>query len=145
MRDMQTNGMTEMGTADAARWLPFVIVALFAAGCNRSGTDRCSVTGMVTMSGQPVDGGNIQFEPLGPNQASASGAMLLAGRYTVPRETGLLPGRYRVRIYWPEKASAEQGPNVPVPKERVSARFNVSSELTADVRSGSENTFDFAL
>ena len=56
-----------------------------------------------------------------------------------------MPGKYRVRIYWPEKAGIEQGPNVPLPKERIPANYNVESGLTAEVRQGSDNTFDFAL
>ena len=97
------------------------------------------------MAGQTVDGGNIEFAPLDPNQASASGAMILGGHYTVPRERRLLPGKYRVRIYWPEKARVEQGPNVPVPKERIPVKYNAKSDLTAEVQPGKANILDFSL
>jgi hypothetical protein len=118
---------------------------LTTAGCNRGGTDRCAVTGAVTLKGQPVNGGNIQFAPMSVKQVSASGAVILDGRYTIPRQSGLAAGKYRVRIYWPEKAGIEQGPNVPLPKERVPAKYNADSELTAEVRERADNTFDFAL
>ena len=130
---------------NALSWVAMTIVALFATGCNRGGGDRCSVDGAVTMAGQPVDGGNIQFAPLAAGQVSASGAVIEAGKYAIPRQSGLVPGKYRVRIYWPVKVGTQQAPNNPPPKERVPAKFNVSSELTAEVWPGSENTFNFAL
>lgn len=70
--------------------------------------------------------------------------MINAGRYSVPAESGLLPGKYRVRVYWPEKIVFKPGPN-PLPKERMPAKYNVQSELTVEVRQGGANTFDFAM
>lgn len=116
---------------------------LFAA-CGR-GNDRCAVSGSVTLGGQPVDPGNIQFSPLGENQASASGAPILGGQYSISREGGLLPGKYLVRIYWPEKNVLGQGRGVPLPKERVPAKYNINSELTAEIRAGEDNKLDFSL
>jgi len=113
-------------------------------GCGH-GTDRCAVNGSITMGGKPVGPGSIQFAALGDNQASASGAPVIDGKYSIGRDGGLLPGKYLVRIYWPEKNTMGQGRGVPVPKEQIPMKYNINSELTVEVRSGAKNIFDFEL
>lgn len=130
-------------------------MVLAIAGCGRDATDRLAVSGNVTLDGKPVDGGNIQIDPTDANQTSASGALIQAGDYTIPRQTGLAPGKYRVRIYWAEKANADvvpsimgvPGPNANVAplKELIPAKYNTESELTIEVRPNGDNKFDFAL
>jgi len=97
------------------------------------------------MGGKPVGPGSIQFAALGDNQASASGAPVIDGKYSIGRDGGLLPGKYLVRIYWPEKNTMGQGRGVPVPKERIPMKYNINSELTVEVQSGAKNIFDFEL
>ena len=117
--------------------------------------DRCAISGAVTLDGKPVDGGNIQIDPLEAKQTSASGALIRAGRYSIPRQTGLAPGKYRVRIYWAEKVNTGIVPtitgdvghnvNVTPPRELIPAKYNTESELTIEVRQSDANRFDFAL
>jgi hypothetical protein len=135
-------------------WLLAASMALVAVGCGRVGTDRCALTGSVTLAGKPIDGGNIQIEPLDVKQTSASGALIQQGRYAIPRETGLAPGKYRVRIYCAETTDAKivptitggpQNAHVGPPKELIPAKYNAESQLTIEVRQGGGNTFDFAL
>jgi hypothetical protein len=140
-------------------WCVVAGAALALPGCGHAGSDRCDVTGTVTLAGQPVDGGNIEFAPLAASQGSASGAMIQAGRYTIPSKTGLSPGKYRVRIYWADKptlvdADESDAPpgaikknpaRIPQVKELIPAKYNVESQLTIDVRQDGGNTFDFAL
>jgi len=121
-----------------------LVMTTVVIGCGR-GTDRCAVSGSVTLGGQPVDPGSVQFAPMGNNQASASGAPIIDGSYSIGRDGGLLPGKYLVRIYWPEKNTLGQGRGVPLPKERVPAKYNINSELTVEVQSGADNQFDFNL
>ena len=124
--------------------LALVLAVVAITGCGQD-TDRRAVSGSVALGGQPVDRGSIQFAPMGDNQASASGAPIIGGKYSIGRDGGLLPGKYLVRIYWPEKNTIGQGRGVPVPKERIPAKYNVRSELTVEVRGGEDNTFDFSL
>jgi hypothetical protein len=140
-------------------WCALAGAALALPGCGRAGSDRCDVTGTVTLAGQPVDGGNIEFAPLEANLGSASGAMIQAGRYTIPSKTGLSPGKYRVRIYWADKpalldADESDAPpgaikmnpaRIPHVKELIPTKYNVESQLTIEVHQGGGNTFDFAL
>ncbi len=119
---------------------------LGAGGCGPR-SNRRQISGTVTLDGQPVDRGNIEFAPISAEQPSASGAMVIAGKYTIPPRSGLAPGKYTVRIYWPVPLPADQSPNAPrvVPRERVPAKYNVRSELTVEVRPGQPNTFNFDL
>ncbi len=117
-------------------------IALPAVGCGR-GLDRCAVDGSVTFDGQPVDRGTIEFSPTAADQPSASGAVVQDGEYSIPRRTGLAPGKYRVRIYSPTPAPARQGPDVPPPVERIPANYNTKTELTVEVTPSGPNTFDF--
>ena len=135
--------------------LAIVVVAVIS-GCGVRAADRCEVRGAVTLNGTPIDGGNIQFEPLGKSKTTFSGALIQQGRYEIPARKGLAPGSYRVRIYWPEKLdprmlkapvpgqqlSPEEAPRA---KEQVPAKFNRDSELTVEVEQDGANAFDFAL
>ena len=144
------------------RWAFVVGVTLAFMGCDRHGADRCAISGSVTLAGQPVDGGNIEFAPLAANQASASGAVIVAGRIPSPAKAGWRrasiasastgrkkspPSRSRPSSAIPGRKGpvAEQRPNAPLPKERIPAKCNVESELTVEVRQGVANTFDFPL
>lgn len=135
-----------MGVAMTNRW-KFRLAAgllLIIAGCSRGHDGRCALGGSVSLASLPVDGGHIQFASLTANRASTSGAVIHKGRYSIPAENGLAPGKYRVRIYWPEKIVFKPGPN-PLPKERIPAKYNVGSELTVEVQQGRSNNFDFAV
>jgi hypothetical protein len=136
-------------------WVLMAGVLCAIAGCGRGDTDRCAISGEVTLDGRPVDGGNIQIDPLEAKQPSASGALVQAGRYSIPRQTGLVPGKYRVHIYWAEKVNTGIVPtitgdvghnvNVTPPRELIPAKYNTESELTIEVRQNDANRFDFAL
>src|SRR5687768_14889169 len=74
------------------------VVALVALGGCGDSQNRSEVTGRVTLRGQPVDDGIIQFAPL-DGQPTGDGAQIAQGQYRIPKEKGLAPGRYRVSIY----------------------------------------------
>jgi hypothetical protein len=146
--------MNVMKTCGSAHWLAMVAgVMLTVAGCGPGAADRCDISGSVTLDGKPVDGGNIQIEPLDAKQISASGALIQNGQYSIPRKSGLAPGEYRVRIYLADKAGVKAVPSImggdgqsaAPPRELIPAKYNTESELTIEVRQGVANTFDFAL
>ncbi len=125
------------------------------SGCGDDVGGRQEIAGTVTLQGQPLDDGSIEFTPLGAPQAGTtetrSGAPIMAGKYNIPREHGLVPGHYRVRISAPTSVATPgedelPGPTFgPPPKERVPAGYNVNSKLEATVRDSGLNTFDFAI
>ncbi len=111
---------------------------------------RLAVSGKVTFQGEPLDQGTIQFTPLDRESGVSTGAMIRDGSYRVEAHRGLLPGKYRVRIFSAEAKAEGRVPKAPgmpaaVPKERIPARYNIKSTLEAPVTKDGENEFDFDL
>src|SRR5262245_42756926 len=76
----------------------FIVIALGAlVGCSDA-RGRQEGPGEVTLKGNPLDDGIINFAPL-DGQGTGDGAQIVGGRYKIPKEKGLSPGKYRVTIY----------------------------------------------
>ena len=110
---------------------------------------RQAVSGKVLFKGQPLDQGRIQFVPAqkGPTE---SGAVIGNGKFTIPRDNGLVPGTYKVSIFSYDqkgpKVQSDEMPGEPSAtqyKERIAAKYNAKTTLTAEVKNGGPNTFDF--
>lgn len=69
-----------------------LVSALALAGC--ASDNKGSVTGAVTLNGQPLTKGIINFSPLDPTGGTAGGDVV-DGRYQV---ADLVPGKYQVHI-----------------------------------------------
>jgi prepilin-type processing-associated H-X9-DG protein len=68
-----------------------------------------SVSGLITLDGQPVEGATVLFTPMEPGGQAAKGVTDASGRFVVkPAEAGgsVVPGTYRVSI---KKTVAEDG------------------------------------
>jgi hypothetical protein len=124
---------------------------LLVAGCGGDPNARQSVSGTIRFKGQPLDQGRIQFVPAvkGPSEA---GATIENGRYTIPHNLGLVAGSYKVAIFSYDRQGAkvisEEIPGDPVAKqfkERIPAKYNAQTELTAVVTGKGSNTFDYNL
>lgn len=126
-------------------WL-VVCSVLASAGCGgpRTRPDLEPVSGTVTFQGQPLKWGSILFEPL-QEGLDAGGADIADGKFHMPKERGLAPGNYRVRIYggmnpaddpmWAGPQVEESAPESNS-RDRVPLRFNEKSTLTAEIRKG---------
>lgn len=130
-----------------------VLVSLLLAGCGGSGGDLAPVQGTVTLDGNPLADAMVEFE-LEPGDnpyqrtsgSSSRGKTDANGRYTLKfthEKEGALVGKHVVRITTRGMTIDAEGKEVSVP-ERLPPRFNVKSELTKEVESGS-NTIDFQL
>lgn len=120
------------------------LVVLFAAvvGCQQVGPELGTVTGTVTMDGQPLEGATIAFHPA--TGRASIGSTDSQGKYELGftmNEKGALLGKHTVRITVTRDDEGEEGEETPA---ELPARFNTESELTADVAAG-ENVIDFAL
>jgi hypothetical protein len=123
---------------------------LAAAGCAK-GPNRLKVSGTVLYKGQPLDQGRIEFEPDDPGAKFFGGAPIEAGAFIIPSSLGLMPGRYKVRVYSSDRVlppgdgppPPPGSPGMPTPKERVAAKFNTQTTLTAEVKPDAENVFTF--
>jgi hypothetical protein len=128
---------------------PYLLIGLIPAiaiGCaNRD--PRLAVSGTVKFKGERLDQGRIEFHPEG-GKGTMSGDVIQHGRYSIPRDKGLAPATYEVRIFsYDEKApKLDAIPGEPGLgfKERIAKKYNVESTLKADVKPG-QTTFDFSV
>jgi uncharacterized protein (TIGR03067 family) len=120
---------TEFKSAEGSKTMLIIL--------KREKSERQEVTGKVLFKNQPLDEGVIHFEPL-DGQGSKSGANVLNGEYRIPQDKGLLPGRYRVRIYGGDGLSGGG-------KERIPPAYNRKSKIVKEVKQGGLNQFDITI
>lgn len=124
--------------------LTSLFTIVFFSGC---GGGMPSVTGMVTIDGEPAPPGlQIDFQPDVANSSSSTGYTDESGHYEMkftPAKPGVMLGVSKVQVYVPRKMNSDGIPAIPpqlkgikIPKE-----FNEDSTLTFAVENGS-NTFD---
>src|SRR5437867_983551 len=106
-------------------FLKFLGVGLVASlvGCASGEAKRFAITGTVKWQGKPLDQGTILFLAEDPSLGSGNGAPIRDGKYIIPADQGLLPGRYKISISSadPKKAldpNADPGAPGPVYKDR---------------------------
>jgi hypothetical protein len=137
--------MVRCGSRFVSRALALGALALCLSGCASS---QPIATGTVTFNGEVVDGGAIVFVP--ENGSTRKAAQIRDGKFTIPVESGMSPGKYRVEILWNKKT----GKQIPVPGDAgqkteemiqvIPDKFNAHSTLQEEVKGGS-NTFTFDL
>ncbi|HVX63980.1 MAG TPA: hypothetical protein VHC19_25380 [Pirellulales bacterium] len=122
------------------------LLTLLAAGCAAK-SNKSPVEGQVTIDGQPVAQGTIQFLPL-DGKGQTAGGMIRDGRYSLESS----PGEMRVVISAPKVISQRKAydtpdsPTIDEVQEQLPARYSgPESELRANVESGQENKADFML
>ena len=121
------------------------MAAVLAVGCSQYETG--DVQGVITLDGQPLANATVTFSPA---QGRASiGQTDAEGRYQLRytnTETGAEFGQHRVSITSAIQGVSAEGdvPGVEGRQELLPARYHADTELTADVKAGS-NTIDFAL
>jgi hypothetical protein len=130
-------------------WLLLLSAAPSIVGC---GSGQASVSGTVTLDGQPVIGsrqlnGTVSFYRESGG-APAIGIIDESGRYTLKTggTGGLEPGNYRVGISIRQIIPPANPADMPAGHIISPAKYGDMSQsgLKADVKPGS-NTFDFAL
>ena len=140
------------------RWGILAITLTMLLGCGPDNPlGRLPLSGEVTLDGAPVVLGSIQFEPTG-DDGLASGARIENGDFSTDAPQGLPPGRYLVRIFYPEsQAPAEQGIAAPgaestgaatgfaVARELIPPVYNITSEQYVEVTAEGENRFVFQI
>lgn len=142
--------MRRPGWSLCAPMAAFLLALSGCGGAGDDGLDRQAVSGSVTLAGQPVEAGTVQFLPDGgdPGTAIGGGAPILGGSYEIPAESGLPPGSYIVSISAPEGGpdlSEGPGSGAKLPRETIPAKYNTATTLKSQVKSGETNTINFAL
>lgn len=131
----------------------FLPLSAALAGCGDSYDGRQAVSGTVTLEGQPLTGGSIQFGPLDGQDTSGGCGLGPDGTFRLDRADGLKPGRYLVRITAgdgkspasEEEVAAPGGSTNIVSVDRIPPEWNVRSDKQIEVKEGADNTFDFAV
>jgi len=150
---------TQMMIARSPRWLSRSVLVLslsfLSSGCG--GGDelpREAVSGTVDLDGKPLEKGTIRFTPAAQSNAVSAvegGAMIESGKFSIPRDRGLVPGNYQVAVFGggpgasgkSQKGTATGGPSPT--KESIPAKYNAQSKLQAEVKKGGPNDFTFNL
>ena len=115
----------------------FLILTSTLMGCGSGATPPLGdVTGKITLDGQPLEGVIVLFKPqegrVATGTTNADGGYELEFAYDV---SGCKTGPNKVSLEWPLGSTKAK---------TLSTRYTTASELTADVKEGS-NTIDFAL
>lgn len=123
-----------------------LLIAMGVVGCGAETGGRRPVSGKITLKGQPIDEGTIQFMAK-DGAGGFGGAPIKDGQYEIPAKHGLTPGAYEVRISAPEKRSLPQeespGQAPPPAKDRVPSAYNVASKLEFQVPESGAGQFNF--
>jgi hypothetical protein len=108
-----------------------------------------ALKGTITYQGAPIKEGSIQFEPTDAAQSYSAGAVVKDGSYSISADKGLLPGKYSVKISAPEAGGAPSPDQAPgafnLAKERLPAKYNTQTKLTAEITAANPNQVDFKL
>lgn len=122
-------------------------------GCGGD-SSRLPVEGVVNFDGQPIAEGQINFIPAPGTVGPTAGSVINGGKYSVPAEKGLKPGKYRVEIS-ALRATAQKTQTFNAVTGAMDAsaayesyippRYNAKSELTADVKVEGPDHLDFQL
>jgi hypothetical protein len=128
-------------------WL-CVIGLLALLGCGHGG--RIPVEGTVTLDGQPLKNGTIQFRPLAGTNGPTAGAQVVDGKFAVPAQGAPFVGKFRVEItavhLTGQKVQNPMGNGmVDELKQFLPARYNSESQLQAEVAVAGPNHFEFML
>ncbi len=121
----------------AHRMMVGFILMILAVGCSGSDDGRLPISGTVSLKGESLDSGSIQFIPTTPD-GSHGGSVISDGKYSIPKEQGLKPGKYRVVISAGAQGTVETpampGESGPPAKERIPAEYNSASEKNPVIR-----------
>src|SRR3954468_6754983 len=83
-------------------------------GCGKKGPHRAAVSGHVTLDGQPIIEGVIQFLPVEGTTGAETGGVITNGHYDIPQQRGAIVGKSRVEL----RASKKTGQKIQDPTGR---------------------------
>lgn len=121
-----------------------LLTLLSGSGCGKTDPlNRQAVSGKITLNGEPLKAGTIEFAPV--ENGTSSGATISNGEYSIPQPKGLPAGEYIVRIG--ANDATEQPIEVPgesnkIAKELIPNTYNTKSTLRFRVEDKKDNVFD---
>ncbi len=118
------------------------MVLIAVTGCSDS--NRGTVSGQVTLDGQPINVGSITFLPSDRSSGQGTGGRIQDGKYLLEGSAAPLIGNYMVQIRAFRKSGqmvrpAYAGPDAPMvegSEEAVAVEYNGKTTLEIDVQPG---------
>jgi hypothetical protein len=117
-----------------------LLALLIFGGCGDNGPTEYGVSGSVTLDGQPIEQGEIQFIPA-DKQGTLQACPIGNGKF----ECRVTEGQKRVEITATREAPTPAADGLPNFVSYIPAAYNAQSTLTAEVKAGGDNTFTFDL
>ena len=130
-------------TRSAGLWFGIAFLLAVTVGCG--GPDLNAVTGTVTLDGEPLADALLVFTPMTGGRPAAARTDA-NGKYKLVytrNASGTIVGEHVVEITTGDELEMDDG-TVEKIAEKVPAKYNLDSELRANVEDGS-NVFDFEL
>ncbi|WP_425399012.1 hypothetical protein [Aeoliella sp.] len=127
--------------------LGIALLLVATSGCGADGQQ--TIKGTVTLDGTPLSDGRISLQPT--QSGSTASAAITEGAYTIPLSVESHPTSFVVRISSPQPTGKMiSHPDAPGGKmeeirESIPDRYNNASELTIELNSPADDTFDFDL
>ncbi len=122
---------------------PLLCCLAAVSGCGPGGPKTVPVSGSVTFAGEPVADGEIAFRSADGTTASWAGR-IVAGRYAIRSTVG--PKRVEIIAVRPKPGAKPKASGEGVINEMyIPDRYNLESELRAEVTTAGPNEFDFTL
>jgi hypothetical protein len=115
------------------------LIVAIVSGCGSDEPPTGTVSGEVTLDGAPLPAGNIQFRPMA-GDVGTGGTEIKDGKF----EAVVPVGKMRVeitanKVVGKRKAyDSPESPVVDVVEELIPQRYNVTSELSTDVKEGGQ-------
>jgi len=127
------------------RYLLFLAILVFTtcSGCFHTGDDGPTlfmVTGIVTVEDEPLSQGVITFDPA-DGLAGSYGGEIRNGKYAFESAVG--PKKVIIMASRPSKVPGPDGG--PDMEQYLPAKYNLKTELTANVVAGEKNEIPFQL
>ncbi len=136
-----------MRAASAWALSGLLLAALQLPGCGSANeVQTVEVSGTVDLDGMPIETGYVSFFPADGKGATA-GVPVTNGAFKGP----VPPGDKKVQINAPRKTGQRKAydtpdsPMIDVVEEQVPARYNVNTELKADIKNGENAPLKFSL
>jgi hypothetical protein len=124
--------------------LIYAAVGLAVQGCSTDDDlPRQSISGLIRLDGRPLPLGIVHYYPRstgGRRPSVFGGAMIRNGRFSIPREIGLIPGKYTVAVFTGVMTQTKRENNqVPgnahtLAPEMVPAKYNSASNLEIEIK-----------
>jgi len=132
-----------------AKLCAICVVIAMCFGCGKKGPRRAAASGHVTLDGQPIEEGVIQFLPIEGTVGPETGGVITKGQYDIPQQRGPVVGKSRIEL----RASKKTGRKIQDPtgrtgtltdeyKEMFPPDSNTNSSLVREIKDD-PNTLDF--